>query len=199
MGPGHGAQVAGFVTGQHSGRHARHEYSIAPRTAVLPLLLFAAWTVIRGQSAVDPVLPTVASGFTVKLFAQEPLVRNPAAMAFDHRGRLFVVGPQYRNPTPETPGDSVVMLIDSNGDGVADASKAFASGLNSIQGLAWHGRDLWIGNSPDLTVVRDLDGDDVADEYVKVYTDLGNLEHANHGHTWAPTGSSTSPKARRKA
>jgi len=164
-------------------------YSITPRKGVLPLLMIAAWTVTRGQSAVEPALPAVAPGLAVKLFAQEPLVRNPAAMAFDRRGRLFVgQGPQYRNPTPETPGDSVVMLIDSNGDGVADASKAFASGLNSIQGLAWHGRDLWIGNSPDLTVVRDLDGDDVADEYVKVYTDLGNLEHANHGHTWAPDG-----------
>ena len=165
------------------------KYSITRNVAALPLLVIAAWTVARGQSAVDPVLPTVAPGLTVKLFAQEPLVRNPAAMAFDRRGRLFVgQGPQYRNPTPETPGDSVVILTDSNGDGVADASRTFASGLNSIQGLAWHGRDLWIGNSPDLTVVRDLDGDDVADEYVKVYTDLGNLEHANHGHTWAPDG-----------
>ena len=71
---------------------------------------------------------------------------------------------------------------------IADTTRTFASGLNSIQGLAWHGRDLWIGNSPDLTIVRDLDGDDRADEYVKVYTDLGNLEHANHGHTWAPDG-----------
>jgi putative membrane-bound dehydrogenase-like protein len=165
------------------------KYSITSRLAVLPLLVFAVLTVARGQSAIDPVLPTVAPGLRVNLFAREPLVRNPAAMAFDRRGRLFVgQGPQYRNPTPDTPGDSVVILIDSNGDGVADASKAFASGLNSIQGLAWHGRDLWIGNSPDLTIVRDLDGDDVADEYVKVYTDLGNLEHANHGHTWAPDG-----------
>jgi putative membrane-bound dehydrogenase-like protein len=110
-------------------------------------------------------------------------------MAFDRRGRLFVgQGPQYRNPKPDTPGDTVVILIDSNRDGVADTAKTFASGLNSIQGLSWHGQDLWIGNSPDLTVVRDLDGDDVADEYVKVYTDLGNLEHANHGHNWAPDG-----------
>ena len=164
-------------------------HSITSRKAVLPLLMFAAWTAIRGQSVVDPVLPTVVPGLTVSLFAREPLVRNPAAMAFDRRGRLFVgQGPQYRNPTPETPGDSVVILIDSNGDGMADASRTFASGLNSIQGLAWHGRDLWIGNSPDLTVVRDLDGDDVADEYIKVFTDLGNLEHANHGHTWAPDG-----------
>ena len=77
------------------------------------------------------------------------------------------------NPKPDTPGDTVVMLIDANRDGVADTTRTFASGLNSIQGLAWHGRDLWIGNSPDLTIVRDLDGDDRADEYVKVYTDLG--------------------------
>ena len=57
-------------------------------------------------------------------------------------------------------------MIDSDGDGVADKSKIFATGFNCIQGLAWHGKDLWVGNSPDLTVVRDLDGDDVADEYV---------------------------------
>lgn len=134
-------------------------------------------------------LPTVPADLQIGLFAREPQIRNPAAMAFDRRGRLFVgQGPQYRNPKPETPPDSVVMLTDADGDGVAESAKTFATGFNSIQGLAWHGRDLWVGNSPDLTIVRDLDGDDVADEYVKVYTDLGNLEHANHGHTWGPDG-----------
>jgi putative membrane-bound dehydrogenase-like protein len=138
--------------------------------------------------AAEP-MPTVPADLQVGLFAREPQIRNPAAMAFDRRGRLFVgQGPQYRNPKPDTPPDSVVMLTDADGDGVAESAKTFATGLNSIQGLAWHGRDLWIGNSPDLTVVRDLDGDDVADEYVRVYTDLGNLEHANHGHTWGPDG-----------
>ena len=159
------------------------------RLCGLPLLAVLAGTAALGQSARDPALPTVPSELAVSLFAREPLVRNPAAMAFDRRGRLFVgQGPQYRNPKPDTPGDTVVILIDSDRDGVADTSKTFASGLNSVQGLAWHGQDLWIGNSPDLTVVRDVDGDDVADEYVKVYTDLGNLEHANHGHNWAPDG-----------
>ncbi len=57
-----------------------------------------------------------------------------------------------------------------------------------MQGLAWHGRDLWVANAPDLTIVRDLDGDDEADEYVKLYTDLGNLEHGLHGLNWAPDG-----------
>jgi putative membrane-bound dehydrogenase-like protein len=134
-------------------------------------------------------LPTVPAEFEVTLFAREPLVRQPCSMVFDERGRLFVgMGPQYRNPTPETPGDSVVLVLDTDGDGRADRTKEFATGFNAVQGLAWHGRDLWIANSPDLTVVRDLDGDDEADEYVKIYTDLGNLEHGLHGLNWAPDG-----------
>ncbi|GEP41737.1 PVC-type heme-binding CxxCH protein [Brevifollis gellanilyticus] len=134
-------------------------------------------------------LPTVPGGYEISLFAQEPLVQQPCSMAFDVKGRLFIgMGPQYRNPTPETPGDSVVIVTDENKDGKADKTHTFATGLNAIQSLAWRGRDLWVANSPDLTIVRDLDGDDVADEYVKVFTDLGNLEHGLHGLVWAPDG-----------
>lgn len=98
------------------------------------------------------------------------------------------MGPQYRSPKPDTEGDSVFILIDQDGDGTADSRKRFAMGFNSIQGLAWKGRDLWVANAPDLTIVRDLDGDDEADEYVRVYTDLGNLEHGLHGLNWGPDG-----------
>ena len=93
-----------------------------------------------------------------------------------------------RKPTPETPGDSVVILSDTTGDGRADTKKVFATGFNAVQALAWHGNDLWIANAPDLTVVRDLDGDDEADQYIRLYTDLGNLEHGLHGLNWAPDG-----------
>ena len=58
------------------------KHSITRRMAVLPLLAVAAWTLASGQSTVDPVMPTVAAGLTVALFAKEPLVRNPAAMGF---------------------------------------------------------------------------------------------------------------------
>ncbi len=134
-------------------------------------------------------MPTVPPGFEITIFAREPLVRQPCSMAFDLRGRLCVgMGPQYRNPTPKTPGDSVVWVLDTDGDGKADRTKVFATGFNAIQGLAWHGRDLWVANAPDLTLVRDLDGDDEADEYVRLYTDLGNLEHGLHGLNWAPDG-----------
>lgn len=143
----------------------------------------------RSASSQSAELPSVPKGFEVQLFAREPLVRNPCSMAFDARGRLFVgMGPQYRNPTPETPGDSVVIVHDRDGDGIAESSTVFATGLNCIQSLAWRGGELWIANSPDLTVVRDLDGDDVADEYVQIFTDLGNIEHALHGLNWGPDG-----------
>lgn len=167
-----------------------------PKIALLCLSLgLLAATVVffthpSDSSRIDATaLPEVPAGFEVRVFAKEPLVGNPAALTFDAKGRLFVgMGPQYRNPTPDTPGDRVVILLDSDGDGTADKTTDFATGLNCIQGLAWHGRDLWIANAPDLTIARDLDGDDEADEYVRVFTDLGNLEHGLHGLIWGPDG-----------
>ncbi len=133
--------------------------------------------------------PIVPDGFEVELIAREPLVRNPTVITYDRRGRLFVgQGPQWRAPSPETEGDRVDLLIDDNGDGVYDQTKTFAKGFNSIQGIVWWGDELWIANAPELTMVRDLDGDDEADEYVRVYTGLGNLEHALHGLNIGPDG-----------
>ena len=155
-------------------------------TGCLGAVVFA---VACGTTVGECGLPLVPEGFKIELVASEPLVRNPCAMAFDARGRLWIgMGPQYRNPKPDTPGDSVFLLKDTDADGKYDQRQVFATGLNSVQGLAWHGRDLWIANSPDLTVVRDEDGDGVADRYVRVYTDLGNLEHGLHGLRWGPDG-----------
>jgi hypothetical protein len=160
------------------------------------LVLTAATQDGRGQSNpfVDAgsdlkALPLAPEGFEVALWASEPLVSNPCAMAFDSKGRLFVgMGSQWRAPRPESPKDKVVLLEDLDGDGVAESMKVFAEGFNCVQSIAWRGRDLWVANSPDLTVVRDTDGDDVADEYVKVFTDLGNIEHCLHGLNWGPDG-----------
>ena len=134
-------------------------------------------------------LPRVPDGFEISVFASEPLIYKPTAICFDAQGRAMVgQGPQYHLSESIKESDSVVLLLDTDGDGDADRRKVFATGFNSIQGLAWKGRDLYVANSPELTVVRDLDGDDVADEYVVVYTDLGNHEHALHGLVWGPDG-----------
>ena len=151
------------------------------------IFLLLAFIVSLASAADD--FPLVPDDVEVVLFAKEPLVRNPCGIAFDKKGRLCVgMGPQYRKPKPDTPGDSVWILLDQDGDGVADGRKEFASGFNAIQSLAWRGDALWVANAPDLTVVRDLNGDDEADEYIRLYTDLGNLEHGLHGLNWGPDG-----------
>ena len=115
-------------------------------------LFFISFICIKSKA--DDSFPNVSDDFKVALFAQEPLVRNPCAITFDKLGRLCVgMGPQYRKPKPETKGDSVWIILDKNGDGSADSRIEFASGFNSIQGLAWKGNDLWVANAPDLTLV----------------------------------------------
>ena len=153
------------------------------------------WTLVvlllstASLTAEENLLPYVPEGFVAELYAREPLIRSPAGLCFDTRGRLFVgQGPQFRQPEPDTRGDTVEILLDTDGNGIADKTKTFAEGFNCIQGLAWKGSDLWIANAPELTVVRDLNGDDEADEYVLVWEDLGNLEHGLHGLNWAPDG-----------
>lgn len=154
--------------------------------------LLAACTLLGSVlEAAEPrgTLPEVPPGFEISLFAGEPFIYKPTSLCFDEQGRMFVgQGPQYHLSQVIEEPDSVVMLLDTNGDGVADERKVFATGFNSIQGLAWKGDALYVANSPELTVVRDRDGDGVADEYVVVYTDLGNHEHAIHGLNWAPDG-----------
>ena len=151
---------------------------------VILFVLFLGLETLSGED-----LPQVPTDVSVSLFASEPLVRNASAIAFDSRGRLSVgQGPQYRGPTPETEGDRVDFLLDDDGDGKADRAHTFAEGFNSIQGMAWRGSDLYVANAPDLTIVRDLDGDDVADEYVRLFTGLGSLEHGLHGLNFAPDG-----------
>ena len=75
-------------------------------------------------------------------------------------------------------------------DRIEVEGKVFAQGLHRIQFMAWHGRDLWVCNAPDLTIVRDLDGDDHADEYVLMgrhLTGLWTLEWKADGKLYMNT------------
>src|SRR6266567_1756836 len=65
----------------------------------------------------------VSPGFKVELFASEPLIFDPVEIAFDENGRAFVAEmlDYPEDPPPGQPARSrVVMLEDTNGDGIAD-------------------------------------------------------------------------------
>ncbi|MBA71359.1 MAG: hypothetical protein CMO73_01660, partial [Verrucomicrobiales bacterium] len=134
-------------------------------------------------------LPKVEEGFKINFFVKEPHIINPSSLCFDKKGRLYVgAGPQYRQPKEDSPTDYIKILIDENQDGVAETVKTFAEGLNCVQAMAWKGNELWVANAPELTVLRDTNGDDVADEYQIIYTGLNNLRHSLHGLNWGPDG-----------
>ena len=63
-----------------------------------------AWGQFDEESSDLQALQKVQPEFEVKLFASEPLVRQPCSMAF------VDMGPQYCSPKPETPSDRVVIV-----------------------------------------------------------------------------------------
>jgi hypothetical protein len=64
------------------------------------LLLLAGWSLAQALAPAEAQKRfKMAEGFSVELFAGEPLVRQPVTMTFDDRGRLWVI--QYlQYPTP---------------------------------------------------------------------------------------------------
>ena len=136
---------------------------------------------------------TVPEGFEVRLFAAEPDVVNPVAMAWDDRGRLWVVE-LYEYPLGAAQGakprDRVKILEDVDGDGKADKVTVFADGLNLATGLLLGNGGAYVGQAPDLLFLKDTNGDDVADERKVFMTGFG-LEDRHellNGFTWGPDG-----------
>ncbi len=109
----------------------------------------------------------VPPGVRVELFAAEPDLQKPIAMAWDARGRLFVAETvDYPNdPQPKGEGhDRIKICADTDGDGRADRFTIFADELSIPTGLVFAGDGLVVVQAPDLILLRDTDGDDVADE-----------------------------------
>ncbi len=110
----------------------------------------------------------VAEGYQVNLFASEeqfPELRNPVQIAFDARGRLWVVTmPSFPHTVPGlTPPDKILIFEDTDKDGAADKVTTFAEGLDALDGIAFHHDGVIISEQPRLWMMQDTDGDDVAD------------------------------------
>ena len=141
---------------------------------LLPLLLIlpvrAAWAPGESlrQIVVDPRLE-------VRLWAAEPQVLDPVAIAWDETGAAYVGEcrdyPYGAGPDGK-PGSAVRRLVDTDGDGTADRSTVFADGLSYVTSVSpWRG-GLLVVAPPEILWLRDSDGDGVADRRDVVLTGL---------------------------
>ena len=115
----------------------------------------------------------VPPGFQVALFACDPLIEYPSAIALGPRARTLFVAVDYMTGlgTEIIRRDEIRLVEDSDGD--ADRAPVWAAGFNSIQGLTFHDGTVFVMHSPYLTALRDTDGDGQADERRDLVTGLG--------------------------
>ena len=108
----------------------------------------------------------VPAGFEAKLFACDPLIEYPSAIALGPRPSTLFVAIDYMTGlgTEIIRRDEIRLIEDKDGDGYAETATVFASGFNSIQGMTYDRGTVYVMHAPFLTALRDTDGDGKADE-----------------------------------
>ena len=116
--------------------------------------------------------------FTLDLFAHEPNVMHPIAMAWDERGRLYaLITKDYPNERkPEGGSDYIVICEDTDKDGKADKFTRFAEGLSIPTGMAFGNGGLYVSQAPHMLFLQDTNGDDKADVKKIVFTGFGTFD-----------------------
>ncbi len=136
---------------------------------------------------------TLPQGFQATLFAGEPDVVQPIAMAIDDRGRLWVAEAYSypRKVAPDQARDRILIFEDSNGDGRFDSRKVFIEKLNLVSGIEVGFGGVWVGQAPELLFIPDRDGDDKPDGPPEVVLDGWGSEDTHetlNSFTWGPDG-----------
>jgi putative membrane-bound dehydrogenase-like protein len=110
---------------------------------------------------------TVIDGYRVNAWAAEPMIVQPMAFCWDDRGRLWVAENrdyESRNQGFSSAGTSrIVILEDTNHDGVADSRKVFMDGIIFPSALAVGFGGVFVAAPPNLLFIPDRNDDDNAD------------------------------------
>lgn len=150
---------------------------------------------IREKYAASPLLDAktaiqhmqVERGLEVQLVAAEPLVTVPVAMTFDEKGRMWVVEmtgymPDTVGTGEDIPNGKVVILEDTNHDGVADSRKVFLDSLVLPRSICMIENGILVAEPPRLWFVEIKDDKPGKKTLVDdKYTEGGNVEHQPNG------------------
>ncbi len=143
----------------------------------------------------------VPPGFELQLFAAEPDIINPIAMAWDEKGRLWVIETvDYPNTVRGTEGqgdDRIKICEDTDGDGRADKFTIFADHLNIPTSLVFVNGGIIVSQAPHFLFLQDTDGDDKADVRKTILSGWGtfdthagpsNLQYGMDNMIWGTVG-----------
>ncbi|MBL9137378.1 MAG: c-type cytochrome [Verrucomicrobiales bacterium] len=109
----------------------------------------------------------VPADFELRLFASEPDVTKPIWVAWDERGRAWVVEardyPHGLVNEGELGKATIKICEDTDGDGQADKFVTFAEGLNLATSLVFANGGILVAEARHMLFLKDTDGDDRAD------------------------------------
>ncbi len=131
---------------------------------------------------------TVHEGVEVQLAASEPTLKSLTNIDVDHRGRVWACEVvNYRRHNGERPeGDRILILEDTNQDGVMDESKVYYQGrdVDSAMGICVLGDKVIVSASPNIWLFTDTNGDDVPDKKELMFTKTGIPQHDHSAHSF---------------
>lgn len=135
---------------------------------------------------------TVAEGLELTLSASEPMLRSLTNLDIDSKGRVWVcdVMNYRRNAGSRPEGDRILILEDTNEDGVMDEVKTFYQGrdIDSAMGICVleneTGCEVIVTASPYVWRFVDQNGDDKPESKTAMFTEVGNPQHDHSGHSF---------------
>jgi putative heme-binding domain-containing protein len=134
----------------------------------------------------------VADGLEVNLYAADPLLAKPIHINFDALGRLWVASSEvYPHVKPgQEANDKILVLEDADGDGRAEKTTIFASGLLIPTGVEPGDGGAYVANSTELVHLKDTDGDGRADSRRVMLSGFGteDTHHILHTLRWGKDG-----------
>ncbi len=136
---------------------------------------------------------SILDGFEISLYAATPMIEKPVQINFDSDGRLWLCGshmyPQLN--VNEEPSDRIVILEDTDNDGVADKSSIFYDKFIIPSGVLPDNQGgAYVASGDKLIHLSDTDGDGKADKSEVLLSGFGteDTHHTLHRLGWGPGG-----------
>lgn len=187
------ASLLTFVASSFAADLKPDDSTSIPESAKRPTVVIASPSQISDFKSQIPAT-LLPEGMELTVAAASPLVTHPIMGCVDDRGRLFIgdaTGVNWNKAQLEqNPPNRVLLLEDTDKDGVFDKSTIFADKMTFPQGACWLNGSLYVCSPPGLWKLTDTNHDGIADEREMI---VGGFEYTGnaadvHGPFLHPNG-----------